>query len=471
MSPFTINPEDSQPIYQQLYRHIVGEMSAGRLREGEKLPSKRALAAHLHVSQTTVENAYTMLVTEGYLIARPRSGYYAAHLEQPLQASAEVEQTSVGISWPEKEPTEVAIQAHFRTNAVDTTLFPYSAWARIQRDVLHGSKELLNHGDVRGDAALREVLCKYLHEYRGAQCSPEQIVIGAGVEYLVGLVCMLLGAQSVFALEDPGYPKVRQIVRNHGRTAVAVPVGAQGMDLDALEKSGATAAYVTPSHQFPTGVTMPIPARMRLLTWAHARSDRFIIEDDYDSEFRYLGKPIPSLQGLDAQGKVIYLGTFSRTLAPSIRIAYMILPEQLLKPYHDAFSLYASTVSRFEQQTLARFIAEGHYTRHLNRVRSLYRRRKEYVVAALRALPIAQHLEIRGENAGLHFLLRVRGLGSEPELMARLRAAGIRVHSLREYAFGPGAADEPPALVLGYAGLSEEEISRSVSALGAALNP
>lgn len=470
MSPFTINPEDCLPIYQQLYRHIVREMSEGRLREGEKLPSKRALAAHLHVSQTTVENAYTMLVTEGYLIARTRSGYYAAHLEPLLQPIAKEKQTKVFISRPKEEQTKVFIQAHFRTNAVDTTLFPYSAWARIQREVLHGSKELLNHGDVRGDSALREVLCKYLHEYRGAQCSPEQIVIGAGMEYLVGLICMLLGAQSVFGLEDPGYPKVRQIVHNHGRPAIPIPVRAQGMDLDALEHSGATVAYVTPSHQFPTGATMPIAARMRLLAWAHAQPERFIIEDDYDSEFRYLGKPIPSLQGLDAQGKVIYLGTFSRTLAPSIRIAYMILPEQLLQPYHEAFSLYASTVSRFEQQTLARFIADGHYTRHLNRARSLYRRRKEYVVAALRASSIAQYLEILGENAGLHFLLRIHGLGNEVELMTRLRAAGIQVHSLREYTFDPKTYNEPPALVLGYAGLAEDEIDRSVDALGSAFN-
>ncbi len=464
MYPFTFQAESGRPIYQQLYRYIVAEIASNRLREGEKMPSKRALAAHLRISQTTVESAYTMLITEGYLITRPRSGTYVARVEQmPVTAK-----TEVCFSTQLEKPTQVSSLYHFRTNAVDTSLFPYATWLKIQREVLQTQKELLNHGDTQGDVALREALCKYLHEYRGVNCAPEQIVIGAGLEYLLGLLCTLLGPQSVFALEDPGYPAVRQVIHNHGRRIVDIPVGAQGIDVDLLETRNAGVAYITPSHQFPTGVTMPISARMRLLAWAHRQEGRYIIEDDYDSEFRYVGRPIPSLQGLDTQGKVIYLGTFSRSLAPSIRIAYIILPQALLSEYRRVFSLYSSTVSRFEQHTLARFIAQGHYTRHLNRARNLYRRRKDCIVSALRTSPAASHLEIQGENAGLHFLLRVHGLGEEHALLRRAEALGVRAHGLAEYVSQPLRA-KGAALVLGYAGLSEEEIQAAVSLLSRAL--
>lgn len=464
MNPFTINPQVKQPLYQQLYRHLVTEITTGRLKEGEKLPSKRELAAHLHISQTTIENAYTMLVTEGYVASRPRSGYYVAQLEQPVRPS----QTSVcSYSTPTpKEQTKVLYPYHLRTNVVDTTLFPYTTWAKIHKEVLYHHKELLNHGDVQGDAELREALCKYLHEYRGVNCDADQMVIGAGLEYLTGLLCMLL-QDGIFALENPGYPKVHQVITNHGRPVIRLPVGKHGMDTDALAQSDATIAYVTPSHQFPTGVTMPIATRMKLLAWAHSGAQRYIIEDDYDSEFRYLGRPIPCLQGLDTQHKVIYLGTFSRSLAPSIRIAYMILPRPLLEQYRRTFSLFSSTVSRFEQHTLAHFIEQGQYTRHLNRVRNLYRKRKEFIVSALRTLPFSDHLEIQGENAGLHFLLTVHGLGSEAQLIEKARSVGIHLHGLSEYKMDAGAPREA-TLVIGYSGMTESEIEQAVALLSKA---
>ena len=249
---------------------------------------------------------------------------------------------------------------------MDTALFPFKTWARIQRETVTAHPELLNHGSRQGDASLRAAIAKYLHAYRGVVCAPEQIVVGAGIEYLVGLLARLFCA-STFAVENPGYPRTAQVLRNNGVRTVFVPVDGDGMTLDALQAGGAQLAYVTPSHQFPTGATMPIARRTELLRWAGAAPGRYVVEDDYDSEFRYDTRPIPSLQGLDQAGRVIYVSTFSKSMAPSMRIGYMVLPVPVLEMYRAEYGVYSSTVSRFEQQTLCRFMEEGHFARHLNR--------------------------------------------------------------------------------------------------------
>lgn len=440
------------PLYEQLYRHISSAIQSGQIRPGEKLPSKRQMCATLGISMSTVETAYSLLVDEGYILSRPRSSYVAAPIV-PLESSRP---TPIA---PPPEPLAPAWRYSFSTGAVDTSVFPFSSWARISKEAVYENPELLQRGHPQGDPPLRKALAELLSQYRGIRCHPDQIVVGAGADQLLALLLQLLPRHQAVALEDPGYPSAYAVVRHLGRRAIPIPVDSEGMDPEALERSGASLAYVTPSHQFPLGITMPVGRRSRLLQWVCRGEDRWLIEDDYDSEFRYASRPIPAMQGLDRQGRVIYLGTFSRSIAPAIRVAYMILPPPLLERYRREFSLTASTVSRFEQEALRRFIVQGLYSRHLRRVGNLYRQKCTLLTGALSAIPGA-HLS--GEQAGLHFLLTIDGFAEE-ELVARAASRSVRVHPLSQYCHA--VPPIPSTLVLGYAGMSTDDITAAAALL------
>ena len=455
MENFTLKlqTEDKKPLYEQLYRHIIGEIEAGRLKNGEKLPSKRALCAHLGISQSTVETAYGMLTAEGYLRAQAKSGYYvSADLYRPLTgqkpAAAEI-----------PAPVSAPPRFDFSTGAVDTGVFPYASWARLSREVVSGNPQLLQRGEARGDPAFRQALAEFLREYRGVRCHADQIVVGAGLEYLLNVLVQVLPENSVYGLEDPGYAAAWQVLHNHGRAIRMIPLDGSGLREDGLRQSGATVAFVTPSHQFPMGCTMPVGRRAALLAWAQEREERFIVEDDYDSEFRYASRPIPAMQSLDDGDKVIYIGTFSRSIAPSIRVAYLVLPRQLLPAYEQRLGFAASTVSRFEQQTLAAFVQRGLYARHLRRAANLYRKKQQLLLEELAKIPGAR---VSGAQAGLHFLLTVPGKAEE-WLVQRAAAAGVPLRGLSTY------CRECPCpqstLVLGFAGLELEDIPAAAAAL------
>ncbi len=453
--------EGGGPLYRQLYRYLADEIAAGRIPAGERLPSKRALMANLGVSQSTVESAYDRLLTEGYIRSVPKSGYYACRLEH-LAPDAPQERPA-----PPEEPELPAFRCDLSTSAVDPALFPYATWARLSRETLYRRPELLSPGHRQGDPELRAALAQYLHEFRGVRCEATQIVIGAGIEYLIGLIAQLLGG-AVFALEDPGYRRLLRVLENHGRGVRFIPLDGAGMQIAPLEESGAQAAYVTPSHQFPLGVTMAAPRRTALLAWAGRGPGRFVIEDDFDSEYRYNGRPIPALQGLDRNGRVIYLSSFSKSLAPSIRIAYMVLPPELLDAYRRKFGAYSCTVSRFEQHTLARFLQDGHFARHINRTRLVYRRRRDALTGGLRAagLPV----EVLGGDAGVHLVLRVKNGMEEAELVARAAEQGVRVTGLSQYALG-GAAPYRDAVAAGYAGPGGAQAALAAELLAKAWGP
>ena len=454
----TFQTQEKDPLYQQLYRYLVREISSGNLREGERLPSKRSLALQLKISQNTVENAYGMLVTEGYVRAVPKSGYYVQRLETPSFPSVELPKV------PPVSPPP-SYRYDFGTSAVDTAGFPYATWAKLTKSVVYNSPELLNHGHPQGDLCLREAIAKYLHGYRGVNCTPDQIVVGAGIEYLTALIAQLLDRDLVFALENPGYGRSFHILKNSGREIRFIGLDQDGMIPEELEERGGDIAYLTPSHQFPMGAVMPIGRRLRLLAWAGEKAGRYIIEDDYDSEFRYAGRPIPSLQGIDRGGKVIYIGTFSKSIAPSIRAAYLVLPPVLLEKFRRDFSFYSSTVSRFEQHTLAYFLEEGHFGRHLNRLRTLYRQREELLVSLLRSTKIP--LRIFGGKAGLHLLVQVKNGMTERELVRRAEGHGIRLTGLSEYCLSPVPDLPESTVVLGYGGLGGEKLREAVKLLEA----
>ena len=288
-----LDPASAVPLYEQLYRSLAAEMRAGTLTAGTRMPGKRRLAAELSVSVNTVDAAYQMLAAEGYLEARERSGFYVQEylaLPERTESAAQPQ--------PETAPApEQPVRYDLSTRGVDPELFPFRTWARLQKELLYSSPELLTHGDAQGDLALRQALAGYLEEYRGVRCGAHQIVVGAGLEYLLGLLAPLLPGPA--AVENPGYPRAKQVLENNGVACCCLPVDEDGLSVEALNRSDAAVCYVTPSHQFPTGVTMPAGRRAELLHWAARRpGGRYIIEDDYDSEFRFDTRPLPSLQGM-----------------------------------------------------------------------------------------------------------------------------------------------------------------------------
>ena len=441
------------PLYEQLYRSLAAEMRTGAISAGTRMPGKRRLAAELSVSVNTVDAAYQMLAAEGYLEARERSGFY---VQEYLALPERTE--SAAPPQPEAAPApEQPVRYDLSTRGVDPELFPFRTWARLQKELLYSSPELLTHGDAQGDLSLRQALAEYLGEYRGVRCGPHQLVVGAGLEYLLGLLAPLLPGPA--AVENPGYPRARQVLENNGVPCRCLPVDADGLSLAALSASDAAVCYVTPSHQFPTGVTMPAGRRAELLHWAaRAPGRRYIIEDDYDSEFRFDTRPLPSLQGMaGADGPVVYLSTCSRSLAPGIRIAYMVLPRPLLGAWQEKYRLYSGTVGRFEQQTLARFITGGYFTRHLARERTAYKARRDALAAALRTSFAPEELTLAGLHTGLHLLAQLKDPPPDAALRAAARQYGVRCSLLSDYDLTGTAHSAAGTLVLGYGSLPDAD--------------
>ena len=452
-----LDSASATPMYEQLYRSLAADIRSGALAAGERLPSKRALCAHLGVSLVTVETAYALLVSEGYVRPKPRSGFFVSDFvtftapERSGPAPEKRRETP--------EETELRPEIDFSTASVDVSLFPYASWARLYREAVCAHPELLQRGARQGDRALREALCAFLSEYRGVACVPEQIVVGAGLEYLFGLLLELMPPETVFGAEDPGYAGFAHAVRAAGRPLRLLPLDASGLSVPALEHSDAGVAFVTPSHQFPLGMTMPADRRSRLLRWASDGPERWLVEDDYDSEFRYLSRPLPALQGMDGGAHVVYLGTFSRSLAPAIRAAYMVLPPALLERYHALPGHGMSTLSRYEQHVLARFLSEGFYARYLRRVGNLYRRRREKLLQALEEI---DGVTVSGSGGGIHLLIQNPRF-DESELLRRAAAEGIVLRGLSSYCQTQRA--RPSTLVAGYGGLRDECIPEAAERL------
>lgn len=456
-----LDPAASRPLYQQLYDSLAEQIRSGRLKSGDRLPGKRSLASQLAVAVNTVDTAYQMLVAEGYLEARAKSGFFV------LEYTDILPQTGVpGLEKEQTPPAPVpAPRFDLSTGSVDTALFPFRTWGRIQKELLYNGSGLLSHGHRQGDPELRRELAEYLRSYRGVMCSPEQIVVGAGVEYLLGLLAQLLRG-STAAVENPGYDRPRMILENNGIPCRCVDIDGEGLDPAGLEAGGSNLCYVTPSHHFPTGVTMRLGRRTRLLRWAAEKEGRYILEDDYDAEFRFDMRPLPSLQGMAGpDGPVVYLCTFSKSLAPSIRIACMVLPRPLLGAYRASFGSYSNTVSRFEQQTLRLFLEGGYFTRHLARMRGVYKARMEKLAAALEEAFGKKNIRLTGRHTGLHLLLELPGGPGEREMIAAALEQGVRVKGLSEYFMEREEACPENCVILGYASLKDEEIPELAAAL------
>ncbi len=447
MLTYTLVKAPGVPLYEALYRCIREDILSGQLAAGQKLPSKRALAENLEVSKITVEGAYNQLLAEGYIRSVEKVGYFVETLERLSRKEAPQ------VCPPEETERMIDLAAN---NPAD---FPFSIWSRLQREVMLdlGEKLLLSVPN-QGVWELRQAIAGHLAQFRGMQVSPHNILIGAGTDFLYNLLIQLLGRDKCYAVEEPGYDKIRRIYAAGGVTCVGAAMDEQGVCPEALEN--AQVLHISPSHHFPTGLVTSLPRRQRLLAWAEEAPDRWIIEDDYDTEFRFHAHPVPAMQWLDRSGRVIYMNTFSKTLAPSIRISYMVLPDALLAQFRERLGFYSCTVPSFEQYTLARFLSRGYFEKHINRMRRFYKTRRNRVLAAIEGCPLAVRLTIREENAGLHFLVRVDTKLSDEEMVARCNGAGLRVRSLASYYHGPVPEADKKCLVVNYSGLSEENLQK-----------
>jgi GntR family transcriptional regulator/MocR family aminotransferase len=435
----------------------------GDLAVGTKLPSKRKLAEFLTISQTTIELAYGQLVAEGFITAVARSGYYVEQVEE----LAYVEEARDELVQTESVKRNYSID--FNSGRIDTTAFPFNQWRKYAKEVLdETSRDLLLLGHPQGDVELRQEIASYLYSSRGVICTAQQVVIGSGTEQLMPLLIRLLGKQAIYAIENPGYPMTHHIFANNERKTVAVSVDEEGMKVSELENQPATVAYVTPSHQFPTGAILSASRRVQLLNWASNKEGRYIIEDDYDSEFRYVGRPIPSLQGMDQRERVIYISTFSKSLMPSLRIAYFVLPKHLLQAYRRTFPYYSSTVPRLDQHVLAQFMQDGHFSKHLNRMRKLYRKKLEKLTRALD--DYKPTVLISGEQAGMHIVLTVDSQLTDLQLVELAKQADIRVYALSEYHQTAENIYSKPQVLIGFGGFVEAAIEPAVEALMNAWN-
>jgi GntR family transcriptional regulator / MocR family aminotransferase len=520
---FEFNPEDKRHLYEQIYVYLRDEIRSGNLHPGERLPSTRSFAAALKIARTTVELAYEQLEEEGYLVIRRGSGAYVCEItnipdlrntkgrkaasfvcsEKRLLGAAtladgreqdegENPKAEKPEAWEKEPEAERMDEIDFSLRTIDMSVFPYATWRRILRGILTGDRsELFRRGDPRGDQELRITIARYLHLSRGCHCTPEQIIIGAGNDYLLMVLAMVLGEQSEIgsaqegnnasagmkrhiAMDEFTYLRAAEVMRGMGYRIEPVPLDEQGMNVEELERSGAGLVYVMPARQFPTGQVMTYPGRTQLLSWAAGGEDRYIIEDDYDSEFKYRGRPVPSLQSADENGTVIYMGTFSKSIAPAIRISYMILPEKLLPAFYRRAGFLSCTVPRLDQAVLNEFIRNGYFERYLNRMRNRYKAKHDRMLELLH--PLEDRFVITGQGAGLHLVLHAREGRmekiSEKELVEQARLKEVKVYGMSEQCLPEAKqvrdGDDRQGravLLLGYASLTDEEMREGTKLL------
>jgi GntR family transcriptional regulator / MocR family aminotransferase len=467
-----INNESNVPIYMQIYEQIKEKIITGQIPGGSKLPSIRTFSVTLNVSRNTVESAYLQLSTEGYIESKPGSGFISLKLDS-MEFLKSASDSLVNIKEPGEIVHRVNSDKHYKYNFRDRSIsahdFPLHIWKKLSNKCLSSisDENFTSYNSKSGERGLQIELMKYLNKSRGVSCSPEQIIISSGMEYTLSLLCQLFRKDlDQIAFEDPGYIVASDIFSNNGYNVAPISLEEDGINLEELYNSSAKIVYVTPSHQFPTGAVMPIKKRLKLLDWAK-RKQGIIIEDDYDSEFRYDSRPIPSLQSIDSIGCVIYIGTFSKSLSPSLRINYMVLPKSLLERYDRLFNKYRVSVSFIQQKILQQFMHQGYWDRHLRKIH-LTAIRKHDLLIRLILEHMGDKVIIHGENAGLHILLEFNNGLNEKELIERAKKNGVLVSPVSIFWSRPDKYSNN-MILLGFGGMPEGEIVEGVHALKNAL--
>lgn len=455
-----LKSKDKMPLYEQLYLKIRGLITEGELAEGEKLPSERVLALNLQISRNTVTLAYEQLYAEGYVEVRPQSGYYVNKIDR-INSEKKEEFTDIKNESVNPEPE---YEYDFSPFSLCKESFPYRMWNRLYRQCMRDKgEELFDLGERQGDLELRVAIAKYLFGYRGLIIKPENMIIGAGTGYLLQLLEHLIDEKSIIAMENPTYMQAYRIFSSLNREVRPISLDENGIKVEELKRSEAKEVYLTPSHQFPTGVVMPIKRRKEILGWASEDKDRYIIEDDHDSEFRYKGLPIPPLKAIDTENKVVYLGTFSRTIAPAIRIGFMVLPDGLLKVYRKKLAFLACTVPRIDQAVLTEFILGGHYERHINKARKIYKSRHDKLISSLKVF--GDKVKIMGGNAGMHLMVKFKLDMTEEEVVSRAEKSGIKLVGLSKHRIGENPEGGEAYILIGYGNISEDRIEEGIKIL------
>lgn len=461
---FILDSKDRGPLHVKLYNHIKNQILSGKLAPQTKLPSIRHLAAQLSISRNTVEYAYEQLCTEGFIHSKPRSGYYISLLDQefiPYSSHHRVSLSEQAV----KDENPYFLDFHPAGLAPDS--FPGKLWSKLLTDCLQEDPaQFTLYGNPQGEYELRCEIQRYLERFRGVSCDPEQIVVCCGLQNSLSIIAEILSDNySTLAVEDPGHWIPRSVFQKYAFSLSPIPVNSEGIDLDYLKHTNSTVVYVTPSHQFPLGCVMPVENRLKLIHWAETVGG-VIIEDDYDSELRYHGRPIPALQGLHPKGNIIYVGTFSKVLSPALRVSYMVLPSQFLSMYNNLFSKYAATVSLLEQRTLYKFMEQGYWERHLRKMRILYKRKHDALIQAIDR-HFGYRVNVLGKGAGLHVVLElVDNILDEKDLISRAWEKNVQVFPLSDtYQCNN---HYPSRIMLGFGRMKPDELEAGIELLSQA---
>ncbi len=443
-------------MYQQIYQYIRTQILSGKLEQGKKLPSIRQLANQLEVSRNTTQVAYEQLQSEGYIRSENKKGFFIEAITSDETLNFEP------IREQHHETNHTTMKTiDFKIGTVDQENFPLKKWRMITNKTLKDSS-MFSYGEKQGDIKLRKALADYLFQSRGVTTSAEQIIIGSSTQHLLLILSLMLKQDYHYiAVEDPGYNVARELFVLQSFIIDPIPVKERGIQGDFLLKSPSRLLYVTPTHHFPYGVTIPVNERLKLIGWAK-NVEGYIIEDDYDSEFRYIHQPIPSLQSLDSNDRVVYLGTFSKALLPSIRVSYMVLPRRLINEYKKILPLLEQTSSSIHQRTLATFMNEGYWYSHLRKMKALYKRKMNLLNKEL-SKHFKEYVRIKGGSSGIFVIIEVKTKMSEEMLIERAHDHGIIVYPCSKY-FSE-YLPEYPHIQLGFGDLSEDEIIKGVSQL------
>ena len=438
------------PLYQQLYLAVKSAIEAGHLEKGDKLPSIRKLSDDLNLSCTTVQTAYQQLCVEGYLAARPQRGFFVLTALKSGPERHRPPQTN-------RSSTDgPSIRYNFGSNCVDSESVDIKIWKRHIRDVLNRQDVIASYGEPQGELELREALSAYSYGVRGVAAAPEQIVIGAGTQPLLSVLCGLLNsADCQVAMEEPGFLQAEQIFEDCKMDVLRLPVDESGINMKALRACGAKIVFISPSNRVQTGASIPMNRRFELLEWAR-KNGGILIEDDYNGELRYNARPIPAMQGMDGGQNVVYLGSFSKLLLPSVRIGYMVLPHFLLERYRTRSNRYNQTASKIEQLALSRYIREGQLERQLRRLRKLYAAKSSALMEALKKA-FGKTVTTVLQETPLCLILTVKTKKTCQELCEMAAQQGVRIVS--------AGGGNDPTVILSFAGIPQEEISDAVECL------
>lgn len=463
MLNYSINKQPGKPLYEGLYEAIRFDILNGKLKAGQQLPSKREMAAGNGISITTVLNAYQQLLKEGYLISVEKRGYYVADLEAvPITHDPSPFQ---------KQPCqETTWGVDFRSNNIMYRAFPLGTWKKVLREILSEyDTELVTRSDFYGIPLLRTQIAEYLYRTRGISVSPDCIVIGAGIEYLYARLITIFAPATIYAVENPGYQKISGLYQSYHLRWRSVTMDKSGIYIPDLRAKDIDIVHVSPEHHYPLGTMMPISRRQELLTWASEEEERYIIEDDFDCEFRYDSRPFPALKSLDVHGRVIYMNTFSKTLSPAVRVAYMVLPEPLMERYSQKTDFYTNTASSLEQYAVARFIEKGYFERHLRRIRKLYRQQGELLqrlISENKDIPVKK---ISNSYCGTHLLIELNTSLPDEEIKRCAAMQNVYVSFLSDYCTQNRWKYEH-TMIINYSDLDEDILREAIRRLGLVFN-